>query len=65
LIHELIDWLVAILFFPSECIAYLGSQGDIWDTQKDMGIAFLGSILMVMDIDVMRKYFLKKTKEEI
>jgi putative membrane protein len=24
--------------------AYLGTQGDIWDAQKDMGIAFVGAI---------------------
>jgi hypothetical protein len=33
--------------------------------QKDMGIAFIGSILAVLVIAVTRKYFLKKTKEEI
>ena len=42
--YELIEWLVADIFFPSEGVAYLGSQGDIWDAQKDMGIAFVGSV---------------------
>jgi putative membrane protein len=45
--YELIEWLVADIFFPAEGIAYLGSQGDIWDAQKDMSIAFIGSILAI------------------
>jgi putative membrane protein len=63
--YELIEWLVADIFFPAEGIAYLGSQGDIWDAQKDMSIAFIGSILAVLVIASTRKYFLKKTKEGI
>ena len=45
--YELIEWLVADIFFPAEGIAYLGSQGEIWDAQKDMSIAFIGSILAI------------------
>lgn len=48
--YELIEWLVADIFFPAEGIAYLGSQGDIWDAQKDMSIAFIGSILAMVII---------------
>jgi putative membrane protein len=46
--YELIEWLVADVFFPGEGAAYLGSQGDIWDAQKDMGIAFAGSIICML-----------------
>jgi putative membrane protein len=46
--YELIEWLVADVFFPEEGVAYLGSQGDIWDAQKDMGIAFAGSIICML-----------------
>lgn len=63
--YELIEWLVADIFFPAEGIAYLGSQGDIWDAQKDMSIAFIGSILAVLVISATRKYLLKKKKQEI
>lgn len=54
--YELIEWLVADIFFPSEGIAYLGSQGDIWDAQKDMGIAFIGSILAIGAIVIFKIY---------
>jgi putative membrane protein len=46
--YELIEWLVADVFYPEEGVAYLGSQGDIWDAQKDMGIAFAGAIICML-----------------
>jgi putative membrane protein len=44
-IYEIIEWLVADIFFVTEGISYLGTQGDVWDAQKDMGIAFLGACI--------------------
>jgi putative membrane protein len=43
--YELIEWLVADIFFPEQGFSYLGSQGDIWDAQKDVALAFSGAIL--------------------
>ncbi len=57
--YELIEWLVADIFFPSEGDAYLGSQGDIWDAQKDMGIAFTGAIIAMVIFSTLKK-ILKK-----
>jgi putative membrane protein len=53
--YELIEWLVADIFFPAEGDAYLGSQGDIWDAQKDMGIAFTGAVTAMVAISLMKK----------
>lgn len=44
-VYEIIEWLVAAQIAPSAGLAFLGSQGDIWDAQKDMLVAFLGSCL--------------------
>lgn len=44
-LYELIEWAVADVFFPSQGNAYLGTQGDIWDAQKDMFLATLGAVL--------------------
>ncbi len=41
-IYEIIEWLVADIFFEEQGISYLGTQGDIWDAQKDMAVAFAG-----------------------
>jgi putative membrane protein len=46
--YELIEWAVADVFFPAQGVAYLGSQGDVWDAQKDMGLAFGGAVLAMM-----------------
>jgi putative membrane protein len=42
--YELIEWLVAV-WSGSDATAFLATQGDIWDTQEDMALALLGSIL--------------------
>jgi len=42
--YELIEWGVAEAS-GSDAVAFLATQGDIWDTQKDMAFALLGSIV--------------------
>lgn len=44
-LYEIVEWLVAAVFFVEEGVSYLGTQGDVWDSQKDMAIAFLGVLL--------------------
>lgn len=53
--YELIEWLVADVFFPAQGPAYLGSQGDVWDAQKDMGIAFVGAILIMVLASLLKR----------
>ena len=43
--YELIEWIYAASAAPEAGLAYLGSQGDIWDAQKDMLADTLGAIL--------------------
>jgi putative membrane protein len=43
--YELIEWIYAASAAPEAGMAYLGSQGDIWDAQKDMLADTLGAIL--------------------
>lgn len=42
--YELIEWWVA-LATGEAAEAFLGTQGDVWDTQWDMTLALIGSIL--------------------
>ena len=42
---EIIESWVARAVHPELGITYLGSQGDLWDAQKDMAAAFYGSLL--------------------
>jgi putative membrane protein len=41
-VYELIEWGAAELFGGDLGVAYLGTQGDVWDAQKDMGLAVTG-----------------------
>lgn len=54
-LYELIEWAVADVFFKEQGAAYLGSQGDIWDAQKDMFLAFSGSILIMVLIGLFKR----------
>jgi putative membrane protein len=42
--YELIEWWVAVATGEG-AEAFLGTQGYIWDTQSDMGLALLGAIM--------------------
>jgi putative membrane protein len=41
---ELFEWGAASLFGGDLGMAYLGTQGDIWDSHKDMALASLGAL---------------------
>lgn len=43
--YEWIEWLYAEIWGGSAGAAFLGSQGDIWDAQKDMLMDVLGAVL--------------------
>lgn len=54
-LYELVEWAVADVFFPEQGIAYLGTQGDIWDAQKDMFMAFCGAVIIMLITGFMKK----------
>lgn len=53
--YEIIEYAVADIFFPGVGIAYLGTQGDVWDAQKDMLIALTGSVMCMSGTGLMRR----------
>ena len=55
--YELIEWSVADLFFKAHGDAYLGTQGDIWDAQKDIFLAFCGAIIATTIVSSVKKIF--------
>ena len=44
-LYELIEWAAAEVFGGELGMAYLGTQGDVWDGHRDMGLASLGAFL--------------------
>ncbi|GHF02291.1 hypothetical protein GCM10011501_34590 [Thalassotalea profundi] len=61
--YELIEWWVA-LASGEDAEAFLGTQGYVWDTQSDMGIALLGAICSLLILSKIHnqqlKYLLQK-----
>ena len=47
MLYELIEWMAANLFGGDLGMAYLGTQGDVWDAHKDMALASLGALATV------------------
>lgn len=56
-VYEIVEWLIADIFFTEQGSTYLGTQGDIWDAQKDMALAFSGAAIAMLFF-----YFLPDTK---
>lgn len=47
-VYEIIEAVTAVIVSPELGSAYLGTQGDEWDAQKDAGLAFLGSVIAML-----------------
>jgi putative membrane protein len=47
MIYELIEYAIAVGVGGDVGQSYLGSQGDVWDAQKDMALATLGGIITI------------------
>jgi putative membrane protein len=63
--YEIIEWWYAVLAGGDAGIAFLGSQGDIWDAQKDMLCDTLGALtsLLLMPIAVRANFWLNVDHE--
>ncbi len=45
MLYELIEWGAAEVFGGDLGVAFLGTQGDVWDAHKDMALASLGALI--------------------
>lgn len=60
--YELIEWWVAIAS-GQDAEAFLGTQGYIWDTQSDMGLALFGAIAAIASLSKLHNAQLKTTMQ--
>jgi len=51
---EIVEAVIAMIVRPDLGAAYLGTQGDIWDAQKDMACAFVGSVIVAVWLTIRR-----------
>jgi len=59
-VFELIEWGFLVAFGGDVGIEYLGMQGDIWDAQKDMLLAGIGSIIAMIATSLLIIYYDRK-----
>ena len=45
LLYELLEWAAAVLYGGELGMAFLGTQGDVWDAHRDMLLASVGALL--------------------
>jgi putative membrane protein len=53
---EILEAIIAQIVHPDLGAAYLGTQGDIWDAQKDMVAAIIGGILATLAVGSIRAF---------
>ncbi len=54
-LYEISEWWIAVVASPEAGTAYLGSQGDPWDAQKDMLADGLGAITSVVTMSALHE----------
>jgi len=54
-LYEIMEMVVATMVAPGTGDAWLGTQGDVWDPQKDMGLAALGALICMCVTALARK----------
>ena len=54
-IYEIVEWGVAEIVEPKAAFAYLGTQGDLFDAQKDTGVAAVGALIGLTMVVVLEK----------
>ncbi len=58
-VWEILESWLAQVVSPGSGAAYLGAQGDLWDAQNDMAVAFYGSVLC-LGLTIVGRRLLKK-----
>ncbi len=54
-IYEIFEWLAAETVNPVLATSFYGSQGDIFDTPKDMAMAAIGTLVAMFIVSLIRK----------
>ena len=61
--YELVEWWTALLS-GSAANDFLGSQGDVWDTQSDMCLALIGALCALLFVSSFHDRALRKIQRE-
>ncbi|MGE3481977.1 MAG: DUF2238 domain-containing protein [Gammaproteobacteria bacterium] len=64
MVYELVEWAAAEVFGGELGMAYLGTQGDIWDAHKDMLLASAGAFIAMLVVLGLNLYLQKDFARE-
>jgi len=64
MIFELFEWAAAEIFGGDLGVAYLGTQGDVWDAHKDMMLASIGAAITMLITASINAYLKKDFASE-
>ena len=64
MLYELIEWGAASSFGGELGMAYLGTQGDVWDSHKDMALASLGALMAMAFTALLNSYLQRDFAQE-
>lgn len=56
LFYELLEWAAAVVYGGDLGVAFLGTQGDDWDAQRDMAAAGLGALLTILVVWITNRW---------
>lgn len=65
MLYELIEWAAAVVFGGEMGMAYLGTQGDVWDAHKDMAMATAGAVISMLVVALINWKFDRRFGEEM
>ncbi|MEJ9229905.1 DUF2238 domain-containing protein [Peribacillus butanolivorans] len=60
-LYEIIEWLASIILKGGKASKeFLGTQGDFWDSQWDMSLTLIGSIIVLLTLSKLHNKLLRK-----
>lgn len=62
-LYEIFEWRYAVAFGGEQADDFLGSQGDIWDAQKDMSMALQGAVIAQLALWVWHDRQIERLRE--
>ncbi len=65
-LYEIIEWLVSVVTHGGKASKdFLGTQGDIWDSQWDMSLTLAGSIIALVLLSRIHNKYLKQRSKHL
>jgi putative membrane protein len=64
-LYEIFEWVIAVNNTSLDAVAFLGTQGDVFDTQKDLAAAALGALIAMVAVFIINWKYNKKLGAEI